>query len=240
MVETRTGRRKGYQHDFLSAVDVSSAPGGTMIATLPLLIAAAMTPAATRFAAEHPKSARIAAADGNLVHASGFLVDTGLRDPAKAARAFLATSGDAFGLAGQTLLLEGAPAAGEPGAVRFSRAIQGLPVFGSAVVVGVDSRARPLVVNTGPVPSIISGSHRIGSELASSAAIASLGGNVQGVGPAAVLAGWRSLPGTTRAVYRVDFIAQQPAGDWRVYVDGETGKVLFRQDLRYRATAPGT
>jgi len=38
----------------------------------------------------------------------------------------------------------------------------------------------------------------------------------------------------------VDFVADQPAGDWRVFVDGETGTALFREDLRYYASGPGT
>src|SRR5258705_5485656 len=162
-----------------------------MLATLLLLIAAGLNPAAARFAADYPKSTRVVDADGNLAHASGFLVDTGLRDPASSARAFLAESGDAFGLAGEALVLEGAPAAGEVGAVRFSRSIGGLPVFGSALVVGVDGRARPFIVNSGRMAPAISGSHRIGNDRASTLAIGSIG--ARGVGPATVLPGWRSF-----------------------------------------------
>src|SRR5258705_4747971 len=117
-----------------------------MLATLLLLIAAGMNPAAARFAGDHPKSTRVVDADGTLAHASGFLVDTGLRDPASSARAFLAESGDAFGLAGEALVLEGAPAAGEVGAVRFSRSIGGLSVFGSALVVRGGRRAPPVIL----------------------------------------------------------------------------------------------
>src|SRR5262249_42740254 len=153
-----------------------------MLATSLLLIAVGMNPAAARFAADHPKSARVVDADGNLAHASGFLADTGLRDPAQAARAFLAASGDAFGLAGEALVLAGAPAVGQVGAVRFSRSIDGLPVFGSALVVGVDARARPFLVNSGRMAPAVSGSHRIGNDRASILAIGSIG--ARGVGPA--------------------------------------------------------
>src|SRR5258705_6140315 len=119
-----------------------------MLATLLLLIAAGMNPAAARFAGDHPKSTRVVDADGNLAHASGFLVDTGLRDPASSARAFLAESGDAFGLAGEALVLEGAPAAGEVGAVRFSRSIGGPSGFRSGLRGRVGRRARPVLVNS--------------------------------------------------------------------------------------------
>src|SRR5436190_646871 len=61
-----------------------------------------------------------------------------------------------------------------------------------------------------------------------------------GIGPARVESGWHSLGAMTRAVYRVDFVAREPAGDWRVMVDGESGAPLFRLDLRAYASAAGS
>ncbi len=142
--------------------------------------------------------------------------------------------------ASQTLTVKGAPAAGEVGAVRFERTIDGLPVFGGDLVVGVDEQDRVFIVNSGSVPPIISGRHALGEAVARSAAASSLSGGVRGVGSAVVAAGWRAFGSQVRAVYRVDFIAEEPAGDWRVFVDGETGKALFRENLRYYASAPGS
>ena len=208
-----------------------------MVASTLLWIAAAV-PALDRFASEFPASRRIAASGGRqLVHASGFLAAPGAGDPADAARAFLAAHGAAFGVTPrQALIATAGPGAGEIGAVRFERVIDGLPVFGGDLVVGVDERGRPFVVNGAAVPADVSGRHSLGASAAERAAIASFAG----AGPAAVAAGWRALAATTRAVYRVDFIAADPPGDWRVFVDGETGTTLFRQPLRFDATAPGS
>src|ERR1700675_2396265 len=107
-----------------------------MSATLVVLFAIAASPGAGRFAVDHPKSTRILAADGHLAHASGFLADTGVNDAEGAARAFLATYAGALGLQAQSLVLQGAPRPGEIGAVKFSRTIDGLPVFGSDLVIG--------------------------------------------------------------------------------------------------------
>ena len=86
----------------------SFAEGGSVIATL-FLILAAGAPALQKFIVEHPESRRIESADGlRFVHASGFLATTGAAEPEAAARAFLAVHGEAFGVAGnQALVLRG-------------------------------------------------------------------------------------------------------------------------------------
>jgi len=200
----------------------------------------AVTPA-ERFAASHAIGARVASHDGQrLLHASDFLSAPRGAGPVEAARAFLAAEGEAFGVAPeQELVLLGAPAAGRAGAVRFARRIAGFPVFGGDLVVGVDAENRVHAVNAGDVPPAASGGHAIGEERAVEAALASFPGGARGADPAVTAAGWRNLLGRLRAVYRVDFIAAEPPGDWRVTVDGETGATLFREDRRYRATAPG-
>src|SRR3954469_226758 len=120
-----------------------------MPATLLLLIAIGSHPATARFLVDTPRSDKVVAADGSLSHASGFLTETGMSDPADAARSFFSRYRDDFGLAGQSLALQSAPVAGQAGAVRFSRTIAGLPVFGSDLVAGVDERGRVFVVNGG-------------------------------------------------------------------------------------------
>jgi len=194
-----------------------------------------------RFAREHPGSQRFQSADGQrLVHASGFLVDTGTRRPEDAARAFLSSHGAAFGVTEREILvLKGGPAPGAVGAVHFQRTIEGLPVFGGDLVVGVDEHGRVFLVNGGPVAASVSGRHSFGEVAAQRAAVSSFKGGVRGAGPATVAAGWRAFGASMRAVYRVDFIAQRPAGDWRAFVDGEIGAVLFREDVRSYATAAG-
>jgi len=174
------------------------------------------------------------------VHASGFLAQTG-GTPEDAARAFLWAYGAAFGVTDrQVLVLKGAPSLGDVGAVRFERTIDGLPVFGGDLVVGVDSLRRVFLVNATDIGPSVSGRHGLDEAAALRAAVASFADAVRGAGPATVAAGWRAFGNSARAVYRVDFIAEHPAGDWRVYVDGESGKALFRENLRYYASAPGS
>src|SRR5689334_8101047 len=200
-----------------------------MFTALSLLLAIAIHPAET-FAARFPGSSALRAAGGeHLVHASGFVADMGARAPEEAARAFLAEHGGAFGVAsGQSIVLDAAPAAGEPGAVRFHRTIGGLPVFGGDLVVAVDAQNRVFLVNSGRVGSSMSGRHAVGDDAARRSATSF----ARRAASAAVSAGWRALADSLRAVYRVDFVAQDPPGDWRVYVDGETGRALFRENLR--------
>lgn len=190
----------------------------------------------------HPGSARIRSGDGQrLVHLSGFAARTGARTPDAAARSFLAAHGPAFGVTGRhALVLRSAPAPGATGPVRFGRTIDGLPLFGGDLVLGVDASNRVFLVNAGDVAPSIAGRHAIGESAAARAALVDFPGGVRGAGPVTVAAGWHPLGAAVRAVYQVDFVASDPAGDWRTVVDAETGAALFRIDLRSFATAPGS
>jgi Zn-dependent metalloprotease len=213
-----------------------------VLAMFVLSLVAAGTIPLERFVQAHPASRRIVSPDGKrLVHASGFLSEATGRPPADAARAFLAAHGAAFGVtARQVLVLEGAPVAGRVSAVHFRRTIDGLPIFGGDLVVGVDVEGRVFVVNGADVSADVSGQHVLGENGARRAAVASFPEGVQGETPVAVAAGWSTFGPSMRAVYRVDFIARNPVGDWRVFVDAETGRMLFRENLRFNASAPGS
>ncbi|MEI7704653.1 MAG: hypothetical protein WCK73_08630 [Deltaproteobacteria bacterium] len=210
-----------------------------MWTTLVLCAALGAAPADS-FAERNPSSVRIHASDGRtLTHASGFLAATGERLPEEAARAFLDAQGAAFGVSAlhelQPLTF---PNPGSVGAVHFRRLVGGLPVFGGDLVVGVEGGNRVFLVNTTEVSPITTGSHGLGDDSVVTTALGSFGRTLYGPGPATVERGYRQFGGELRAVYQVDFMAREPAGDWRVYVDGETGRVLFRTDLRRHATAP--
>jgi hypothetical protein len=206
-----------------------------------LLSSIAASPAIQRFEADFPAAHRIASLDGRcLIQAGGFALDTGSRVPEVAARTFLSLHGAAFGVTlRQALELEVAPVMGRSGVVRFRRTVDGLPVFGGNLVVGVDDRARILSVNGTDVPAAISGRRALSVSSAQRVAAGSFPGGAQGTGPMSVTAGWRRSGPTLRAVYRVDFIARKPAGDWRVFVDAETGAILFREDLRRYVSIEG-
>ena len=202
-----------------------------MTSTVLLLSAAlAANPGARHFLTDHPAALHTAAADGHFTHASGFLTETGAHDPESAARLFLSTYEDEFGIGSEGLELRGVPLLGRPGAVKFARTIGGMQLFGGDVTVGVDERHRVFLVNAGAGAGIVSGSHQIGEQAAHQAALLAVAGGGADAGEGTIVAGYRNILGSTRAVYRVDFINQ--AGDWRSFVDGQTGKVLLRQNQR--------
>jgi Zn-dependent metalloprotease len=195
---------------------------------------------AADFSRANPESRVIAGADGNqVVHASGFSFDTGAAHPADAAARFLTRYGSALGVTERQKLRVRSPGdSGEVGAVRVERSIDGMPVFGGDLVLGV-SRGSVFLVNTTDVPPNVAGSHQIGEDRARAIALASVGGGARGTSQVSVAAGWRPFGASLRAVYRVDFAAQEPAGDWRVFVDGESGATLFVENRRVHAAAPG-
>jgi Zn-dependent metalloprotease len=176
---------------------------------------------------------------GHLIHASGFEA-TGLGGtPEAAARAFLTKYGAAFGIgAEQELAVRNAPPAGQPGPVRFERRIDGLPIFDSEVVVGIDGRRAVILLNTGDVPAQVTGIARISRMTAIRDAKSAIPG-LEKTGGSRAKRGWRTAGDVLRPVWRVDFSAARPPGDWRSYVDAETGEVLLRVDRRARATVPG-
>jgi uncharacterized protein (TIGR03382 family) len=204
-----------------------------------VLLAAALTanPHARHFLTDHPAAAQQNSADGHLTHASGFLADTGARDAETAARSFLADYEGEFGIGNDGLELRGMPQAGKSGAVKFARTLNGMQLFGGEVTVGVDEKHRVFLVNAGSGAGTVSGSHLIGETAAHQAALEAVASSAD-AGEGTIVQGYRNFLGQTRAVYRVDFI--NTAGDWRSFVDGETGKVLLRQNLRSYATAPGS
>jgi bacillolysin len=200
----------------------------------PLLLCAALGQAGMAgFKADFPAAETAEpASGGRLTHASGFQA-RGLGETAEAAaRAFLGRYGTAFGVGPrQVLVLDGVPAAGQPGAVRFTRTIDGLPLFGGDVVVGVDAERSVMLVNVGDVPAETTGRARISQKSAVKSAKAAIPGLKTADTPRAEK-GWRSDGKVVRPAWRVDFTATKPPGDWRSYVDAETGKVMLRVDLR--------
>ncbi len=210
-----------------------------MLSSLVLLSTLAISPV-REFTDRYPRSSTIAASGGQrLVHASGFLFHSGAKRPEDAAAAFLDLHGAAFGVTPrQTLVVKWAPAAGEVGAVRFERRIDGLPIFVGDLVLGVDAQSRVFVVNGADVPPAVSGRHALGETKARSAAMSSFPGGAR-AGAVSSAKGWRAFGSAVRAVYRVDLVSEEPVGDWRVFVDGESGKALFREDRRVYAAATG-
>ncbi len=185
------------------------------------------------FKADFPAASMIESpAGGRLTNASGFEAPDLGDTPETAARAFLTRYGTAFGVAEwEVLMTRGAPSPGQSGPVRFERCIDGLPLFDGDVVVGMDGKNTVILVNGTDVPAQVQGRARISRKAAIRAAKAGISGLAMSDAPRAER-GWRAAGLVIRPVWRVDFTAARPPGDWRTYVDAETGKVLIRVDLR--------
>ncbi len=185
------------------------------------------------FRAAFPNASTIESKSGErLTNASDFEAN-GLGDtPEVAARAFLRRYGAAFGInPRQELVVRATPQPGQPGPVRFERRIDGLPLFDGDVVVGVGARNAIILVNGSDVPAQVKGRARISRKTAIRAARAAIPG-LETSDTARTERGWYAAGQVIRPVWRVDFVAVRPPGDWRSYVDAETGKVLLRVDLR--------
>lgn len=209
-----------------------------MIAAL-LLFAVLVQDGPGAFVSAFPGAETSPSASGErLIHASGFRAEVHGDSPEATARAFLSRHGAAFGVVpGQELVLQYTTARGEAGPVRFSRRIDALPLFGGDVTVGLDAVGAVVLVNVGDVPPTISGRSRISWRSAVERARAAIPG-LQLAGTPTAERGWMAAGKTIRPVWRVDFAASRPAGDWRTFVDADSGRVLLRTNQRVSGASP--
>jgi Zn-dependent metalloprotease len=132
-------------------------------------------------------------------------------------------------------VVQSAPAPGEAGTVRLARRVDGAPLYGGDVAVEVDAGLDVTLVSTGDVPAEVKGTPRISRKSAVKAARKAIPG-LEAEGEPRAERGWRAVGKAVRPVWRVDIAARKPPGDWRSFVDAETGKVLLRTD--HRVTGP--
>ena len=187
-----------------------------------------------------PEAATIESpAGGRLTHASAFEALGLGATPEVAARAFLARYGESFGITPrEQLVVRASPTPGQLGPVRFERTIDGLPLFDGDVVVGVDARNAVILVNCADAPMQVEGRARISRKAAIRTARAAIPG-LEVTGVVRAQRGWRAVGQVIRPVWRVDFTGVRPPGDWRSYVDAQTGRVLLRLDLRGNTLGSG-
>jgi Zn-dependent metalloprotease len=201
-----------------------------------MLLAAASAGAASFKAAFPAATVTEAPGTGTLTSASGFQAAGLGKTPEEAARAFLAKYGAAFGV-GPAQELAVRPTVPPGPTVRFERRIGGLPVFDGDIVVGTTADATVIVVNTSGVPAKVTGKARTSRTAAIRSAKAAIP-NLKTSDPPHAERGWRASGQAVRPVWRIDFVAARPPGDFRTYVDAETGKVLLRVDRR-KMNSPG-
>lgn len=197
-----------------------------------VLVLAAAGAAVLAFRADFPAASVVVGPSGGVTSASGFEARRLGDGPEAAARAFLARYGGAFGITGkQRIVMRDAPPPGQLVRVRFGREINALPVFDGDLVLAVDAANSVILVNGSDVPKATSGRFRISKKAAIRAAMKAMPGLTASDSPRAER-GWKAVGRTLRPVWRVEFVASRPAGDWRSYVDAETGKVVLRANVR--------
>jgi Zn-dependent metalloprotease len=209
---------------------------------IPLLLAAgaAATGGAAEFMAAYPSASVVLTSDrARLSHASAFEAPSPGKTPEAAALAFLQKFHAAFGITSrQKLVAKDHPQPGQAVILHFERRIDGQPVFDGDIVVAMNAGSAVTLVNSGDVPAKIGGRMRISRQAAINAAQAAIPG-LEGAGTPKAVPGWRTSGKAVAPMWRVDFSAAQPAGDWRSYVNGESGKVVERVDLRSTSRPPG-
>ena len=177
---------------------------------------------AASFAADFPQAATTGS-NGRLTHASSFEARGLGETPEAAATAFLNQYGEAFGISPrQKLVVRGGGTA-----VHLERQIDGLPIFGGDLVVGIGAGNSVILVNSSDVPPVNTGTFRYSRRAATAKAIKAVKGTP---GEERAVRGWKASGDAVRPVWRVDLTTN--TGDWRLFVDAETGAVLSRNNLR--------
>jgi Zn-dependent metalloprotease len=202
-----------------------------MIAALVLAATLSAPHEVASFKAAFPGASVIESPTGRtMTNASGFETAPLATTPVAAARRFLAKYGAAFGVTyGEELVVRASPQRGETGPVRFERRRRGMPIFDADIVIGVTGTNCVMLVNGSELPANVSGRSRISRRAAVRTAAREAPGN-HSEGARATL-GWRASLQTLRPVWRVEFTAEQ-GGEWRAFVDADTGKVLLRVSTR--------
>ncbi len=210
---------------------------------LALLLAAPLSrgdldQAAAEFAAAHPAAQLVTALGGGLEHASGLSVRRAAGGEEENARAFLAREGRAFGVGAASDLevrrLWATP--GQDGVAVFRRTYVGLPIFGGEVTVGWRADGSITVVNgsralaVGPV-----GEFQATADEARAAALEHAPGAPD---ESSVEQGWFQYDGALWPAYRVLHGARAPLDSFVSYVDGATGRLLYRLSRTRSACSP--
>jgi hypothetical protein len=189
------------------------------------------------FETAYPRARLLRAASGGLEHASGFAAERFAAGDEENARAFLASEGLAFGVSAPAdlLLLRILAAPGADGSALFQRRANGLPVFGGHVAVGWRSDGTITVVNGARVLAAApQGSFRASADTARGAALAAAPGTP---GEARAEQGWLQYEGALYPAFRVEHDASGPMDSFVSYVDGESGRLLYRISRKRTAAA---
>jgi zinc metalloprotease ZmpB len=185
--------------------------------------------------------------------ASGLLRRYWLREPAAAARAvaprqvaseFLAARALALGLPADApereLALDAVRESPSGTHVRWHQTVGGVPVWRSDLVVKVSRLGEVSSVQNNLTPGLVLDTQpSLDESKAVSAAVASMGPIGRAIGDFKASLAVLPLSSGARLVYVVSLPLEDPAGDWRVFVDARTGALVALEDAMVYATGTG-
>lgn len=158
------------------------------------------------------------------------------RSPEAAAQDFITARGRELGIqdAGTSLAVDRTDRVPGGAHVRMIQMHRGIPVYNAGMVVSTDASARVTMVSNATLAGIeVAAAPAFDAARAIALARMALGTGDRAIGTpdAATLVVFRSAPGADHLAYRVTLTREEPAGDWEILLDAESGAVLQQQDL---------
>ena len=166
----------------------------------------------------------------------GLTARVGNGNAESSARTFLQRHASTLGLADAAGTLTTQSTITVPGGshVRFTQNVNGIPVYGSDVVVSLNTRNEvTMLVNNSLATIQVPPDASLDQARALALAREHLKTGPVAIGnpDAATLMIFPVPGGATRLTYRVTLTREEPAGDWEVFVDAESGSILRARDM---------
>ena len=158
-----------------------------------------------------------------------------------AARAFVAAHASELGMQGGSIALGAEQTIAAPGGahVRMQQIHKGIPVYGAGVVVATNTAHQVTMLSNATINGITVGvTPAFAPQRAIDLARTALQTDARAIGSpdSASLVVFRAADGSDHLAYRVTLTREEPAGDWELVVDAQTGAVLQQADrfVNYR------
>jgi zinc metalloprotease ZmpB len=156
--------------------------------------------------------------------------------PEVAARNFVASHARELGMQNGTVTLAAGQTVVVPGGahVRMTQTHRGIPVYGAGVVVTTNASHQITMVSNTTIANIeVANAPSFEASRAITLAREALKTDARSIGTpdAAALVVFRAADGSDHLAYRVTLTREEPAGDWELLVDAESGAVLQQNDM---------
>jgi zinc metalloprotease ZmpB len=163
-------------------------------------------------------------------------VATPATTPEVAARNFVASHARELGMQNGSVTLATERTATVPGGmhVRMIQTHRGIPVYGAGVVVTTNASHKVTMVSNTTIADLeVANAPAFDATRAITLARTALKTGARSIGTpdAATLVVFRAADGSDHLAYRVTLTREEPAGDWELLVDAESGSVLQQMDM---------